>query len=115
MPPSATLSPQAFEIGATAKAKLALHHRKLAIPVDLLHMHRRDSETVTALGATSTKHLASAFGLHTLTETVYAQTTALLGLPGSLYHNSSFLHENSKPLQRGAIVQRKSKTGEGNP
>ncbi len=59
-------------------------HGLMGVPVDLLDVHRRNGEAVTAPGATTLQHVPAAACRHPRTEAVHALTTTNLRLVGTL-------------------------------
>ena len=68
----------------------------LGFPVDFLNVVvHRWGQRLTALRTTRLQHAAAILAAHALTETVYANTTTLLGLVGAFWHFPIPLSKNA--------------------
>jgi len=74
----------------------------LDLPVDPLDViiHLRCQHSAT-FGATSFKHPSSVFGAHAVTETMHADTAALLGLVCALWHTETSFKKRAQGALSG--------------
>jgi hypothetical protein len=79
---------QALEILRPAQTQILLH--LASVPVHLLHMHRRNRQDVTPLGATRLQNLATPTSRHASAKAVYASTTADFRLIRALCRHFAF-------------------------
>ena len=69
--------------------------RLAGVPIQFLDVARRYRKLMATFGAARLEDEPTAFGGHTLTKAVHTLTAALLGLVGTLWHNSiTLLAEN---------------------
>jgi len=101
MSPGSPFGAHTFKIGTVPQTKLALH--VLAVPVHLFDVDGLYCQAMASLGATCLKYPAAILGFHTLTKAMYAHSTALLWLPGSLDHDL-----NNPPHKQQAATARRS-------